>query len=166
MEDRLRAPYALQRREVDALLAALSPDVDLPERAKGGWVRGHEAVRDYWPRQGGDRPLGQPAPGSRSGPTEGSPCACTRSSATGGAVVADEEVTHAYASGSSHPVAGQMTIDPSAGSGRTMPKGAVPCPHSVRAAGHSGRLAVVEAHVVSYGVLGTAVIVAIAAGPV
>ncbi|BBH69720.1 ketosteroid isomerase [Actinoplanes sp. OR16] len=42
---------AFNRRDVDAVLTAMTPDVVWPKRWEGGTVRGHDAVRDYWTRQ-------------------------------------------------------------------------------------------------------------------
>jgi ketosteroid isomerase-like protein len=38
-------------RDIDAVLAHLADDVDWPNGWEGGYVRGHEGVRDYWTRQ-------------------------------------------------------------------------------------------------------------------
>jgi hypothetical protein len=38
-------------RRIDDVLAALHPDVEWPNGWKGGWLRGRDAVRDYWTRQ-------------------------------------------------------------------------------------------------------------------
>lgn len=38
-------------RDIDAVLASLTDDVDWPNGWEGGYVRGHEEVRDYWTRQ-------------------------------------------------------------------------------------------------------------------
>jgi ketosteroid isomerase-like protein len=51
-EQRLRALYdAFNARDVDSLLAAMTPDVDWPNAWEGGRVHGREAVRAYWARQ-------------------------------------------------------------------------------------------------------------------
>ena len=51
-EARLRSLYeAFNAREVDACLAAMTPDVDWANGWEGGRVVGREAVRDYWQRQ-------------------------------------------------------------------------------------------------------------------
>ena len=51
-EERLRALYdAFNARDVDALLAAMTEDVDWPNAWEGGRVHGREAVRSYWARQ-------------------------------------------------------------------------------------------------------------------
>jgi hypothetical protein len=51
-EDHLRAIYAaFNARDIDAVLAAMTPDVDWPNGWEGGRVTGHAAVRDYWTRQ-------------------------------------------------------------------------------------------------------------------
>jgi ketosteroid isomerase-like protein len=46
-----RTYAAFNARDVDAVLAAMHPDVDWPNGMEGGRVRGHRAVRDYWMRQ-------------------------------------------------------------------------------------------------------------------
>jgi hypothetical protein len=51
-EQRLRALYAdFNARDVDAVLAATTEDVDWPNAWEGGRVHGREAVRGYWTRQ-------------------------------------------------------------------------------------------------------------------
>jgi hypothetical protein len=51
-EPTLRALYAsFNARDVDAVMAATSPDVDWPNAWEGGRVRGQAAVREYWKRQ-------------------------------------------------------------------------------------------------------------------
>jgi hypothetical protein len=48
----LRAAYrAFNARDIDAVLALMTPDVAWPRAFKGGFVRGHEAVRAYWKEQ-------------------------------------------------------------------------------------------------------------------
>jgi ketosteroid isomerase-like protein len=48
----LRALYAaFNRRDIDAVLARMHPDVAWPNGWEGGVVVGHAAVRDYWTRQ-------------------------------------------------------------------------------------------------------------------
>jgi ketosteroid isomerase-like protein len=42
---------AFNRRDIDAVLAKLHPDVVWPNGWEGGVVSGHAAVRDYWTRQ-------------------------------------------------------------------------------------------------------------------
>lgn len=42
---------AFNARNIDAVLATMTPDVDWPNGWLGGRLRGHEAVRDYWTRQ-------------------------------------------------------------------------------------------------------------------
>jgi ketosteroid isomerase-like protein len=42
---------AFNRRDVDAVLAALAPDVVWPNGWEGGVLHGPDAVRDYWTRQ-------------------------------------------------------------------------------------------------------------------
>lgn len=51
-EARLRSLYAaFNAREVDACLAAMTPDVDWENGWEGGRVVGRDAVQDYWQRQ-------------------------------------------------------------------------------------------------------------------
>jgi ketosteroid isomerase-like protein len=42
---------AFNRREIDAVLAAMHPDVDWPNGMEGGRVLGQQSVRGYWRRQ-------------------------------------------------------------------------------------------------------------------
>lgn len=42
---------AFNRREIDAVLQVMHPDVDWPNGMEGGYVHGHAGVRDYWTRQ-------------------------------------------------------------------------------------------------------------------
>jgi hypothetical protein len=51
-EELLRTMYdAFNARDIDAVLAAMTEDVDWPNAWEGGRLHGHEAVRDYWTRQ-------------------------------------------------------------------------------------------------------------------
>ncbi|SFI17837.1 nuclear transport factor 2 family protein [Planctomicrobium piriforme] len=48
----LRAAYAaFNSRDFDAAFATMTPDVAWPRAFKGGFVRGHDAVRAYWTEQ-------------------------------------------------------------------------------------------------------------------
>ena len=48
----LRSLYeAFNARDLDRVIAAMSPDVDWPNGWEGGRVVGHDAVRGYWERQ-------------------------------------------------------------------------------------------------------------------
>jgi ketosteroid isomerase-like protein len=42
---------AFNRRDIDAVLALMSAEVDWPNAWQGGRLRGREAVRDYWTAQ-------------------------------------------------------------------------------------------------------------------
>lgn len=42
---------AFNRRDIEAILSALSEDVDWPDAIEGGRVRGREAVSRYWTEQ-------------------------------------------------------------------------------------------------------------------
>ena len=51
-DDLLRRIYdSFNRRDVDAVLAKMAPDVDWPNGMEGGRVLGTAAVREYWKRQ-------------------------------------------------------------------------------------------------------------------
>jgi hypothetical protein len=51
-ETLLRTLYdAFNARDITALLAAMTDDVDWPNAWEGGRLRGREAVRAYWTRQ-------------------------------------------------------------------------------------------------------------------
>jgi hypothetical protein len=48
----LRAAYAaFNARDIDAAVSLMTPDVTWPQAFKGGFVRGHDAVRAYWSAQ-------------------------------------------------------------------------------------------------------------------
>ena len=44
---------AFNRRDIDAVLALMQPEVDWPNGMEGGRVHGHDDVRAYWTRQWG-----------------------------------------------------------------------------------------------------------------
>jgi nuclear transport factor 2 (NTF2) superfamily protein len=53
--ERLRALYqAFNDRDLEAVVAAMAPDVDWPNGWEGGRLVGREEVRRYWERQWGD----------------------------------------------------------------------------------------------------------------
>ena len=55
-EDRelLQTAYAgFNRRDIDATLRTMHPEVHWPNGMEGGWVDGHAGVREYWTRQWG-----------------------------------------------------------------------------------------------------------------
>jgi hypothetical protein len=48
----IRSLYdAFNTRDIDAVLAAMTDDVDWPNAWEGGRLHGPDAVRDYWTRQ-------------------------------------------------------------------------------------------------------------------
>ncbi len=54
-ERQLESLYAaFNARDIDALLAAMTDDVDWPNAWEGGRLHGKEEVRDYWTRQWGE----------------------------------------------------------------------------------------------------------------
>jgi hypothetical protein len=42
---------AFNDRDIDGALATMHPDVEWPNGWEGGYVFGHDAVREYWTRQ-------------------------------------------------------------------------------------------------------------------
>ena len=46
-----KAYAAFNRRDIDAVLALMQPDIDWPNAMEGTRVHGHDNVRDYWTRQ-------------------------------------------------------------------------------------------------------------------
>jgi ketosteroid isomerase-like protein len=54
LADFQRLYQAFNSRDVDGVLALLSPDVDWPNAWRGGRVVGRDAVRDYWSAQWAD----------------------------------------------------------------------------------------------------------------
>jgi len=97
-EELLRTMYdGFNARDIDAVLAAMTDDVDWPNAWEGGRLLGHEAVREYWTRQWA-------AIDPRVDPVEIAPRADGRVEvhvrqvvrALDGEVVADGTVTHIY----------------------------------------------------------------------
>ncbi|SDD27536.1 SnoaL-like domain-containing protein [Geodermatophilus telluris] len=95
---RLRALYrAFTARDLDAVLAAMSPDVDWPNGWEGGRVHGHDGVRAYWERQWAQiRPLLRPT-GVQERP-DGSVAVTVAMTVRdpGGTVLSRETVRHVY----------------------------------------------------------------------
>jgi ketosteroid isomerase-like protein len=42
---------AFNRRDIDAILPLMHPEVEWPNGMEGGWVHGRKGVRAYWTRQ-------------------------------------------------------------------------------------------------------------------
>jgi limonene-1,2-epoxide hydrolase len=52
--DLLKFVYsAFNRRDIDAILPRMHPEVEWPNGMEGGWVHGREGVRAYWTRRWG-----------------------------------------------------------------------------------------------------------------
>jgi hypothetical protein len=47
----IKAYTAFNNRAIDTALSAMHPDIHWPKAFEGGYVIGHEAIRDYWTRQ-------------------------------------------------------------------------------------------------------------------
>jgi ketosteroid isomerase-like protein len=95
----LRALYdAFNRRDIEAVLPALAPDVDWPNAWEGGRVHGREAVRDYWTRQFAAI-AGQVDPQRFSVPDGGRVAVTVHQvvHSLDGDLLADQVVTHVYA---------------------------------------------------------------------
>lgn len=51
-EDLIQKAYnAFNTRDIDAALSIMHPDVQWPKAFEGGYVSGHNEVREYWTRQ-------------------------------------------------------------------------------------------------------------------
>jgi len=51
-EDVIKRAYAaFNERNIDTVLSLMHPDVHWPNGWEGGYVTGHEQVREYWTRQ-------------------------------------------------------------------------------------------------------------------
>lgn len=51
-QDLLTQAYSdFNKRDINAVLAVMHPQVEWANGMEGGYVYGHEAVRDYWTRQ-------------------------------------------------------------------------------------------------------------------
>ena len=46
-----KAYSGFNNRETDAVLSVMHPDIHWPKAFEGGYVVGHDAVREYWTRQ-------------------------------------------------------------------------------------------------------------------
>ena len=97
--DLFRKTYAaFNARDIDTVLAAMTPDVDWPNGWEGGRVVGHDAVRDYWQRQwAAIDPTVEPTAINEcaDGGVEVTVRQLVRDKA--GTVLADGEVRHVYA---------------------------------------------------------------------
>ncbi|MFT3794641.1 nuclear transport factor 2 family protein [Flavobacterium sp.] len=50
--DLIRKAYAaFNARDIDAALSTFHPEVEWPRAFVGGYVSGHDAIRDYWTQQ-------------------------------------------------------------------------------------------------------------------
>jgi hypothetical protein len=51
-QDLLKQAYSdFNQRNINAVLVVMHPEVEWANGMEGGYVHGHEAVRDYWTRQ-------------------------------------------------------------------------------------------------------------------
>ena len=116
--DSVRALYeSFNERDLDAVLAAMAPDVDWPNGWEGGRLLGRDRVADYWERQWREirpttvvREVGERADGTVE--------ACVRVVVRdlAGTVLARSDVTHVYEFDGS--LVRRMTVEQPAG-GRT-----------------------------------------------
>jgi ketosteroid isomerase-like protein len=97
-EARLRALYLdFTARDLDAVLAAMSPDVDWPDGWEGGRVHGHDGVRGYWERQWAQiRPLLRPTAVEERPDGAVAVTVAMTVRDPGGAVLSRETVRHVY----------------------------------------------------------------------
>jgi hypothetical protein len=88
---------AFNRRELDALLAMMSEEVDWPNAWKGGRLIGREAVREYWTAQWAEiDPHVEPLSATERG--DGSLAVTVRQVVRSleGQLLSDGEVLHVY----------------------------------------------------------------------
>lgn len=51
-QDLIKKAYtAFNSRDIDTALSTMHEDVEWPKAFEGGYVQGHESIRDYWTRQ-------------------------------------------------------------------------------------------------------------------
>jgi hypothetical protein len=51
-EDLIKRAYAaFNARDIDTALSTMHPEIQWPKAFEGGYVRGHNAIREYWTRQ-------------------------------------------------------------------------------------------------------------------
>jgi hypothetical protein len=95
----LRDVYAaFNARDVDAVLAAVQPDVDWPNAFEGGRVVGRAEVRDYWRRQFAQiDPRVEPRGFADAGDGRVAVAVHQLVRALDGTVLADRDITHVYA---------------------------------------------------------------------
>jgi len=116
-EQLLRRMYAaFNARDVDAVLAAMAPDVDWPNGWEGGRVIGRTAVRDYWTRQWAEvdsrvEPVGF---AERADGTVAVDVAQTATSVATGEQVWDGPVVHVYAFDPESGLVARMDIEDAA----------------------------------------------------
>ncbi len=46
-----KAYSSFNKRDIDKALSTMHPEVQWPKAFEGGYVSGHEAIREYWTRQ-------------------------------------------------------------------------------------------------------------------
>lgn len=52
IQDLIKKAYAaFNERDIDTALSTMHPDVQWPKAFEGGYVTGHDAIREYWTRQ-------------------------------------------------------------------------------------------------------------------
>ncbi len=52
LQDLIKKAYAaFNARDIDLALSTMHPDVEWPKAFEGGYVRGHNEIREYWTRQ-------------------------------------------------------------------------------------------------------------------
>jgi ketosteroid isomerase-like protein len=98
-ESLLRDLYAaFNARDLDALLAALAPDVDWPNGWEGGRLAGRDAVRAYWERQwAAIDPAVEPVAYAHEGPDTTAVTVAQTVRDRDGALLAQDTVIHRYA---------------------------------------------------------------------
>ena len=55
LKDLIKKAYSgFNDRDIDKALSTMHPDVEWPKAFEGGYVKGHDAIREYWTRQWGE----------------------------------------------------------------------------------------------------------------
>jgi hypothetical protein len=94
----LRRTYdAFNARDIDAVLAGVTADVDWPNAWEGGRVAGRDGMRDYWERQWREiDPHVEPVTFTARGPDEVAVDVHQVVRALDGTTLVDGRVTHVY----------------------------------------------------------------------
>ncbi|RYG29167.1 MAG: nuclear transport factor 2 family protein [Chitinophagaceae bacterium] len=92
-----RAYAAFNSRDIDGALSTMSVDIEWPMAFDGGYVQGHDAVREYWTRQwNGIDPTVEPIGVTPRGENSVAVTVHQLVKDLDGTILADGIVTHVY----------------------------------------------------------------------